>query len=1256
MPPKTHTRVVSSLKGKAVDIIEFGKDLYNEKSIILMPGKGGDKDVATTDYGSMIKLAASEGFVGLAAIFKQFTLDFRKRLILTGHTDTGGEHALNFDLGKKRAEAIYCLLTGKKERWAQLAREKHCIRDYKWIMAYFNYLGGDSFKDDTSCNPWKIDNKWDDKNKTRDAVQGFFKGVKKHFNLGIDDADLAKKVEEDAKKLWPEVIWKAVFDLYVEQVRKFLKVDANGLKNLRDKKMKFAQAGKEFLGCGASFPMKTPDDSKYQKEKYRRVEALFFYLDDVPARKKGTPKIVCIPVTDKLHEEKQCPLYHDKHFVANYLDPDKELHMIAYHMKFDFYNAVQLKDGIPKIRQVPEGLTIRAYHYKKVGAKEKKEAIMAITKYHKGVYTVKVLDDPKRKNIHFEFKAVTKLAPNLERWWVYTKDQNTEPKLVKKLDKDIKALMKPDDYYKRLSYYDLPFEWSSENYWTRYQEGNAWKSGRFQDVLKNKLKLKPYDTKEADAEKPFVFSLDDIVIVDDKGRQTLTDKDKNDVKKALSAASRLALLHVVKDELKLYKPRKSDSIQNPKVESACFSEIDFKKEKSGANDVWRNIITDVPANTRGIIFCNNFYGVFDKRAGQTVETFDPKKMHIKGCRAARLKDPESHCTAKYMYKTYESGKVTLVNGNDEVTGTGTKFLANVEPKYKLVTWTVSGASWIKNKFRYIVKSVDSDTKLTLTGNAEKSEATVPYDAIRPCYFSADGVGNYELHYIHFGSAKKSPDEFKGGYKVRSFLIVYWNGRFKDLTDATKNAYTVTAADVETFERTGLKNVKEHWERKKYILEPAALDADQKGKIQIKPVYFFEAKTADRGGKHKCEVSITNYFVGNMGVDKSKMFYKLYKTYHSNTVFAWGPKIVDIDTLEFSDLTAAHELGHAMGLDDDYAYHKGEQFILNKDGRFSQYYLGMPYHHDDFSIMTKNKAPRMRHSWQIMNRLNAAANDNSELKNLLNGTEYQVVHRFTKNTVSKILRYRLKKAPNDYRDILNPFKEKRKHNTGTGTVDIALYKLGEDEMTWNIKIGPTPPGPIQRLFRFDGILVVFIKLGFIFKNFTDNSDPANVINNNWSAVKKERFMNDIKAKIKELNNRFYLSGTNLDFKNTYIFFFPLCLEYAAIKSKYGNTDEAATKAAANYTIEATFNGSKKVKARPSPLTKLEVGDMVSFDWLAKCILGKDPGDILGHDKNWTDWGNPTPAQAKFTAADFEHLKTWINSADGLNGGAFEVKGA
>ncbi len=1241
MAPKTNTKVVSSLKGKAVDILEFGQDLINKNSVVLMPGKGGDKDVATTDAASMNKLGESEGLVGLAAVLKQFSFDSRKRLILTGHSDPGGDCAANFKLSKERAEAIYCLLAGNKKRWGELAHKRHTIRDYKWIMTYFHYTMAKDFKSDTSCNPGKIDNEWDSDNKTRDAVRGFFKGIKKIFAVSIDDAEYAKKVEEDDKKRWPEYMWQAVFILYQRKIRKMLDLSRAEMKDFREKKLKFAEAGKEFLGCGYSFPMTTPDDSKYQKDKYRRVESLLFYLNDVPARTKGVPKIVCSPATDKAHVEKDCPFYHDKHFIANYLNPLEEMNMVVYHMKFNAYNPISLKNGFPRNRRIPEGLTLEAIQYVKKGGKTVKEPIKTITKFHDGIYTAKVPDDKKRKNIYFEFKAVTQLTPNLERYWIYTKDKDTEPVLVKKFDKDIKALMTPEKFHERLCYYDLPFEWRSANYFTRYKVGDAIKTYRYQTVIKSKLKLKPYGTKEADVDNPMAFSFDDIVLIDKDGKQVIKDKDQNNVDQELSANSRISLFNIYKEDLRLYKPRKDDSIQNPKVSSACYSEIDFIHEKSAGADVWRNGINKVPSNTRGIMFCGKFYSVWDKRAGQIAGTWESSKFQIKGCRAAKLNDTDVHCVYKHRANYFDStARATLVAGNTTVITTNTKFVGNVFPGYKLIIWN---GNW--NGKQHTIKRVASDTSLILSTSPAGGDAVnSKHFKIKPSHnrYSADETGHFELHYIHYGTPFAEQD----GYKVRSFLMIYWNGRFVKNQKAMPNPvpqgntiqnYVVSNIDIENFERLGLKNSQDRWHQKGYVFEPAKADAAGKGKIQIKPYFFFEAKPPTRGGSHKVKVNISNDSGdGDMGITESNMHYIDYKinNYLMPVQYGGAAQFTDIDEQgpPYETLTVAHELGHAMGLWDDYAYHKGER-KWPIDSCFGQYYFGMPYHHDLGAMMQTNRAPRMRLMYHFINWINDAAKDDKQIKKFLNESEYQTVMRYQKDGASKKIEFNLESSPNNYSDIYKPFKVKRNQAVGTGAVDYFLYKIGPDETPRSIKIGNNPPA-----FIFDGIAVICIKIGFNFINSGGN---------NWTANRKTNWMIKVKDRIKKLNNKFYLSGNKDDFKKNYIFFFPICLDYSAIETKHNVAAKNATEAVAHYTINVTFNNTKAVPARTAPLSTLNVGNSVHGVWIAKYVLGIDRGG--------NTWDTPTVAQAGFTSADFDEVKTWIRSASGLNDNSFNIMG-
>ncbi|MFH0727356.1 MAG: hypothetical protein V2B19_13590 [Pseudomonadota bacterium] len=177
----------------------------------------------------------------------------------------------------------------------------------------------------------------------------------------------------------------------------------------------------------------------------------------------------------------------------------------------------------------------------------------------------------------------------------------------------------------RNQYYDLPKHWKSRCYFTR-----------FSDPAKNKFFDELRDADDPDLEASFakatklVFSLDDIVLVDNAGSQAIKDKDENDppADKALSKYSRITLLELDpgdKYKVKVYKPRAT---------AAYWSESEFRKE--AATEIRRNVIVDYPVNPRVVVFCNNFHDIFDKRT----EAADFTKKEILGARAAKLEDTD----------------------------------------------------------------------------------------------------------------------------------------------------------------------------------------------------------------------------------------------------------------------------------------------------------------------------------------------------------------------------------------------------------------------------------------------------------------------------------------------------------------------------------------------------------------------------------------------------------------------------------------
>jgi hypothetical protein len=1170
----THTKVVLALNRKSVDIIEFSKGLFNKESPVLMPGKLGSEDGSTNMIDDGLALFKKEGIIALAAAYKQFEFDSRKRMIIAAHTnDDGGNTKKHFELSELRARNVLYLLTGQKLAWAKMCAENHKIEDFQRITWYFWFARGD----DWDYNLGNIDNKWDDDN-SLEIIKGFL-GKYDEDHKSITSDALLERIKDEKK--WPQKVWEAVFDLYREEICTALGIKPKTGKKIPDvkkiptKSLRFVNSKKKFVACGESFPFdelsggdknKESNKNPYHYDKYRRVEILFFYVDEAPGYMKNYKfprrRFICPAGENDKPKSNICPIWYKNHITANYIDPAKDLKRIAYHLKFTYYDRTKTRKGAPTVRDVPERLDVEAYHYETPGTLASKKQIKTITKYHNGVYTVKLDDDPARKTIHFEFNTKVAGATPKSKW-IYTKDRNSTPEMVEKTDSDMKDIYTiPTSFEEWLKYYDLPKEWSSENYWTVCKVGKKKHEGRFEDVIKKKLKIKPYPPKEktTKASQPLVFSLDDIVLVKANGKQDIKDKDDADGSEDLSDKSRISLLHVVGRNLELYKPRDK--------EAPYFSKIAFKDNKE-------NLITDVPPNTRLIIFANDFYSVYNKRAGQTAGTFDPTKAtkEIKGCRAAMIGDADSHAT-----------------------------LIVPDPGPPAVD------SWNAPHYRYFAR----------------------------------GTGNFELHYIHNGCKIAESGRMK--VKVRSFLLVYWNGRFKHHRYApvagNKNIKNVSVnflkGRVKKFEKQGMTNAKNRWDSKGYVFEPKSYHAQNKGKLQIKPVFFFEAKEKDRGGKHKCEVEIHNDFGKNeMGINGCWMSYKSYAVYDYLKV----GKYKDIDGKTYKTLTMAHELSHGLGKDDEYSYEywrnvaAGSRFYIADDGGYSQYYLGMPYQIDKGSMMVTNRAPRMKQLWYFVNMVNDAAEAGGKLNGLLDRAVYEMAHHF--NRKPRHLYYFLTKAPNDYRDFCKPHKTGRGENTGVGKLDFALYMLGDDEMARMLKIGGK-----RKNFPFDGIVSVFVKVSLEFQDGTAGSW--------WAGGKAKKILSNwTKALKNELNQtgRFYLERTPAAgvFKRIYVHFFP-CIGYWS-----GDAVEKA-----HYKIAIKLDGNNNVTARtaevaanpgagtPRTPPTLEVNNLASRRWVAKYILIADP--------TGANAGNV----AKITANDLLFIRNWVASELGVANNTYRIK--
>jgi hypothetical protein len=350
-----------------------------------------------------------------------------------------------------------------------------------------------------------------------------------------------------------------------------------------------------------------------------------------------------------------------------------------------------------------------------------------------------------------------------------------------------------------------------------------------------------------------------------------------------------------------------------------------------------------------------------------------------------------------------------------------------------------------------------------------------------------GAGNLELHY--FSGCLDSSG------KPVSVVLMYWSCIYQKGTGITDN-------DVNNFIKFGMNNAKNRWEMKNYTIEPHE-DPDNKS-ITVIPKYFLEAR---EGNPFKCVVTVNppggRASMGLTTANFKKVDYQPRGT--ASNEYGKG----------YARFTMAHEVGHAVGLDDEYleSIEKDDEWnpvLAQFDSGYEQYYPGMPYSYDGLSMMEANKAPRLRHLWFYAQWLN----EKNEVKKLTHNTKFKVKYSAGKN-----FEYFLKPAYKNY--YKTAYSQKDATNGTAGRFDLFLYKTGNDEsMEYAI------PGQSD----FDGILVVRIRMKCYFTKGIIAS---------WSEDEKlDRLRKFQKSINRAFNKKFYLScPRETDFKKVYIYFVP-----------------------------------------------------------------------------------------------------------------------